>query len=443
MDKNPTLKKRVIKNASWIIAAKVIQAIIGLVISMLTARFLGPANFGIINYASSIMAFAVPIMGLGFSNVLVQEFTNNPEDEGKIIGTAVALCFISSLFCIAGIALYTFIVDFNERTTNLVVLLYSLSLIAQAVELIQYWFQAKLLSKYISIASLVVYLIVASYRVVLLILKAPVILFAISSALDYLLIAILLFVTYKKKSDKKISFSKEIGKRLFHKSKHYIFSSLMVVIFSQTDKVMIKLMINEEAVGYYSAAVSCAGMTSFVFAAIIDSFRPVIFQHKKENNVLGYELNLKRLYCIVIYLAFAQSLVMTFFSKLIIYILYGEQYHNSILALQIIVWYTTFAYVGSIRNVWVLGENKQKYLWIINLTAALMNVLLNFFFIQLWGIYGAAIASLITQIFANVVMNIIVWPFHHSLFLMLKGLNPKLIIGLFRKDTSLNDSRRN
>ena len=217
----------------------------------------------------------------------------------------------------------------------------------------------------------------------------------------------------------------------------------MVVIFSQTDKVMIKLMINEEAVGYYSAAVSCAGLTSFVFAAIIDSFRPVIFQHKKESDKFGYELNLKRLYCIVIYLALAQSLAMTFFSKLIIHILYGEQYYDSILALQIVVWYTTFAYVGSVRNVWVLGENKQKYLWIINLTAALMNVLLNIFFIKWLGIYGAAIASLITQIFANVVMNIIVWPFHHSLLLMLKGLNPKLIIDLFRKDAVLDDSRRN
>ena len=55
-------KNRVVKNASWIIGIQIVKSLLGLVISMLTARFLGPSNFGLINYAASIVAFVTPIM---------------------------------------------------------------------------------------------------------------------------------------------------------------------------------------------------------------------------------------------------------------------------------------------------------------------------------------------------------------------------------------------
>ena len=67
------IKNRVIKNASWIIACRVVQSILSFLIGMLTARYLGPANYGLINYASSVVAFVTPIMYLGLNAVLVQE----------------------------------------------------------------------------------------------------------------------------------------------------------------------------------------------------------------------------------------------------------------------------------------------------------------------------------------------------------------------------------
>ena len=78
------IHNKVIKNASWIIVGRIAQSIVGMLIAMITARFLGPSNYGLINYASSIVAFAVPIMQLGLSNILVQELVNNKEKEGEI-----------------------------------------------------------------------------------------------------------------------------------------------------------------------------------------------------------------------------------------------------------------------------------------------------------------------------------------------------------------------
>ena len=418
---------KVIKNAKWIIICKVFQAVLGVVISSLTARYLGDSSFGVINYAASIVTFVVPIMQLGFTNVLVQETINNPDEEGKIYGTVILLSFINSLVCILGIVGIVSLINAGEKEKIMVCGLYGLMLIPQALEMIQYWFQAKYISKYTSVIALIAYAIITCYKIFLLATKKTVYWFSVSHALDYLIIAIVLLILYKRLGGQKLSFSLRVARRIFARSKHYIVSGLMVTIFAQTDKIMINLMMDDAATGWYSAAVSCAGITSFLFVAIIDAVRPWVFEQLKVGE-REFEKSVVLLYSIIIYLALAQSVFMTLFAKLIILILYGNQFLNSINALKIIVWYTTFSYMGAVRNVWILAQNKQKFLWVINLSGAIFNIILNFTFIPLWGINGAAVASLLTQIFTNFLIGFIIQPIRSNNKLMLKALNPLVLI---------------
>lgn len=397
---------------------------------MLIARYLGPQNFGVISYAASLVGFVTPLVFLGLNNVLVQEITKNPDKEGVIIGTSIFLSIISALFCMLGVIIFTFFANAGETETIIVSSLYSLILIFQVLDLIQYWFQAKLLSRYSSIISLVAYFIVSGYKVILLIYQKNIYWFSISNAIGYFIISISLILLYFKLGGQRFSFSKEIGIKLLARSKHYILAGLMIAIFAQTDKIMIKLMISDAATGYYSAAVSVASMTSFVYLAIIDSFRPVIFKYHEESKE-KFELNIKRLYSIIIYISLAQAIIMTIFSSLIIHILYGSAYSGAINALRIICWYTTFSYLGSIRNIWILCMNLQKYLVVINLSGALLNVVLNLLLIPVIGIEGAAIASFATQFFSNFIIGFILTPMKENNILILSSLNPKYLISIF------------
>ena len=423
---------KVAKNATWIIACRVVQAVFALIINMLTARYLGPSNFGLITYASSLVAFVLPIMQLGFSSILVQEIVNDPDREGKTLGTSMFLSLCSSICCIIGVTAFAFIANHDEPVTILVCLLYSLILIFQALDLMQYWFQAKYLSKYTSIVSLCAYLVVSAYKIYLLVTAKNVYWFAISNAFDYALISISIIFIYHKLGGQKLSFSFELGKEMFNRSKHYILSAMMVTVFAQTDKIMIKLMIDEAATGYYGAAVACAGMSSFVFTAIIDSFRPSIFEGQKiSEDVFKHRLTM--LYSIVIYISLAQSIMMTALAGIIIHILYGAAYAPAVGALQIVVWYTTFSYMGAVRNIWILANNMQHYLWKINLLGALANIVMNAILIPIIGIYGAALASLITQFFTNVIVGYIIKPVIPNNVIMVEGLNPSYLIDAFRR----------
>ena len=52
------MKEKVIKNAAWMIVCKIAQALISLLITMFTARYLGPSNYGVVTYAASVVSFA-------------------------------------------------------------------------------------------------------------------------------------------------------------------------------------------------------------------------------------------------------------------------------------------------------------------------------------------------------------------------------------------------
>ena len=433
-------RNSVTKNAAWIISCKIVQSLFGLVVSALSARYLGPSNYGVINYAASIIAFMLPIVQLGFRSTLVREIVEKPEYEGEIIGTSLFFNFLSAIA--STIAVYGFVrvANTGEQTTLIVCMLYSISLFAQALEMIQYWFQAKMISQYTSLTGLAAYVVMTAYKIYLLATQKSVYWFAVSNALDYFIIAIVLIVIYHKLGGQRLKVSFKRFKEMFARSRFFIVSSLMVTIFAQTDKIMLKTMINDEAVGIYSAAVTCAGLTSFVFASIIDSFRPVVFENKQKSSKL-YEDSLILCYSIVIFLSLAQSTVFTLFSRLIIGILYGAEYLASANVLSLVVWYTTFSYIGPVRNVWMLAEEKQKYLWIINLSGALANILLNTMLIPIMGVMGAALASLITQIFTNVIIVFIMKPIRYNNKLMLKGCNPALIVN-YTKQFILNIMNR-
>ena len=413
---------RVVKNASWMIVCKVIQSVLAFVIGTLSARYLGPSDYGVVNYAASVVSFVAPIMYLGFNSTLVRELVKDPEHQGEIMGSAIGMSIISALLCIVGVNAFVLVANRGNTETIIVCALYSTLLLFQAIDLIKYWFQSKLLSKYTSVAALVAYIIIAAYKALLLITHKSVYWFAVANSIEFLVIAIALIVIYFIIGRSRLSFSFRRAGSMMKRSGFFIISNMMITIFAHTDRIMLKHMIGDAATGCYSAAASLAVITSFVFTAIIDSASPVILESTEDTE--RFERNMKRTYGIVIAISLLQSIAMTLLAKPMVLLTYGRDYYDSIKVLRLVVWYTTFSYCGGVRSVWILAKNYQKYIWGINLAGALMNVVLNFALIPFMGIMGAALASILSQFFTNVVMGYILKPFRPNNALMVKSLAP-------------------
>ena len=120
---------KVFTNASWIIGCKIAQSGLALLLNALTARYFGPSNFGLINYAASLVAFITPLVTLGTNETLVNEIIQNPESEGAILGTSMTMTFCASLVCVMGLSAFVWFANPGDPVTIRVVTLYSLLLI--------------------------------------------------------------------------------------------------------------------------------------------------------------------------------------------------------------------------------------------------------------------------------------------------------------------------
>ena len=233
---------RVAKNAAWIISCRVVQALMGLVVGALTARYLGPSNFGSINYAASLTAFIAPVLYLGLNATLVHELITREKREGAVLGTSLAVGSLASVVCFIGVCAFAFFVSASEQETVIVCCLYSIGLLFQAADMLQFWFQKNLQSKYYAVAMLIAYTAVSAYRVALLISHQSVYWFALTAAIDHGVVALVLFWAYRRKGGmKNCRFQIHIAKEMFAKSKHYIIPALMVSIFATTDKLMLQV----------------------------------------------------------------------------------------------------------------------------------------------------------------------------------------------------------
>ncbi len=421
------LKNKEVKNAGWLIGGRVLQMIISLFVGILTARYLGPSNYGLVSYGGAFVSFFTSVCSLGLNSILVKEFIDNPEEQGKTIGSALVMRIASSLLSVLMIFGIVCIADNDEPMTIAVVALCSLGLVFQVFETINFWFQAQYKSKITSIATLVAYIITSIYKVVLLVLEKDVRWFAFATSVDYIIIAIFLLIAYKKYNGQKLSFSLNKSKAMIKVSHHYILSSMMVAIYGQTDKLMLKQMMSETDVGYYSTATAICAMWVFVLQAIIDSMYPTILRLHKENSE-QYEKKNRQLYAIVFYVSCFVSIVFLIFGELAVQILYGKEYLPAVAPLKIITWYTAFSYLGVARNAWIVSEGKQKYLKYIYAAAAIMNVVLNVIFIPFFGASGAAIASLITQVFTSIILPLLIRPLRKNAKMMVEAIFMKNII---------------
>lgn len=426
------IKNKVITSASWIIICRIIQSVGSLLVMMIISRHFGPSGFGLINYASSVCTFFLPFMQLGLHNIQVNEILNNQDKEHGILGTSILLSFVSSLFCIVGVVLFVLVANRGETETIIVCAIYSLILLFQGIEIIQYWFQAHYKFKYVSIIVLTAFFISSIIKLLLVLNGRPIRDFAVSYVFEHFIIALLLYILYRKQGGMKPYSNKAIAKELLNKSKYYIIANLMLVIFAQTDKVMLKLMLSNEATGIYSAAFALSGMLNFIYDAVIDAFRPSIIQKKNEDSERYIDC-LQNLNCIIVFLCVIMGIGITIFARMAIMIIYGNEYLASVPVTRIVVWYTVFAYLGTVRNIWLLIENKQNYLWKVNMFGALINVVLNITFIPVMGAEGAAIATLVTQFFTNVVLSYVFKAFRPYSRILIHSLNPMRIIHMIKE----------
>jgi len=398
-----TINGKVLANTTWIIGGKIFQMVLSLIISMMIARYLGPSNFGLINYVVSFVALFTSVSALGLDGIIVNELVKGEKASNDIIGTSIVIRFISGLLSIICVLALVYLFNRNNKLLLIIALLQSLSLPLKAFESINFWFQYQLKSKYIVIAQIVGYIITSTYKIFLLLTEKGVVWFSASISLEVLFVSLIMINSYSSKNGLRFKFSPQLVKSMLSRSYHFIIAGIMATVYAQIDKVMLGNMVGISSVGVYTAAVTVSVTWSFIPIAVIESLRPVIMELRNKN-FSSYEVKLKQLLSIILWISIFFSLGIAVFGKWIILILFGNQYFG---AHKVLYFYSAgmvFSYIGNVRSLWLICEEKYKYVQFFSIAGAITNIILNLIMINLWGIYGAAIATSITQIALNMII---------------------------------------
>lgn len=388
-------------NTVWLFAEKAVRMAIGFVVGIYVARQLGPAKYGLLNYAISYVGIFSVIAGMGLDSIVIRELVKYPEKRNKILGSTFIMKLAGFILMLTGIwiALYF---SSNDHSTNMIVLVIAAGYLFQIFQTIDFYFQAQVLSKYVAISQIIAWSLVSAGRAFCAWKGYPLIYFAWLEAINMCLMSLgyLFFYIIKVSHPFHWRFDCCIVRELFKNSWPLLLSSAAGVIYMRIDQVMIKSMLGDTQVGYYAVAIRLVELWYFVPMIICSSLFPSIIRAKKISQE-HYLHRLQMLFTLMFWLAIAIALGTTLFGKYIISWLYGSEYINSIPVLIIYVWATIFVFYGVAAGKWLVNERLQRYSLYLSLLGCVSNVILNIILIRWFKLYGAAIATLISYSLAT------------------------------------------
>lgn len=297
-----------ISNTSWMMAQQIYSMILSLVVGSLSARYLGPSNYGLLSYGSSLISLFTMVSSLGLTNVIINEMIKKPEKTGSYLGSALIARLVASFLSLGLIYGIIRFLEPNNQLLQTVTVLQGLAVIFQAYEVFTYYFQMQMQMKVVSLATMLALTAAAIWRISLLAHSADVPFFALTNSIQYLVAGLIVIAIFVVKANIKLTVSFRDAKYLVGKSYHLIISSIASTICCQIDKIMIGKMLNETHLGFYSAAVTIAELWEFVPSAAVNSARPLILS-KRENDYKEYERRFQLLLLAITCLGIGVSII--------------------------------------------------------------------------------------------------------------------------------------
>lgn len=420
-------KKRVLANMSWLMGGKVVNMILSFFVSLATARYLGPSNYGTINYVAAYVSFFSSITSLGLSVIVIKEVSMKKEDDNEIIWTGIFCRFITAVLSTISVMSFFALAKADDPLMLKIAFLESIAILASAFDTFMYWFQGKLMGKYVSIAGVIAYLAMSLYRLYLLASGADILWFAFATSVDTLILSAVLMLVFIWKNGFHVRVSFRMGKKLLKQSYHYMISGLIAILYSKIDQVMLGEMLDSTSVGLYSAALTIAGLWGMIPSAFIQSVSPILYKNAEEARGTFLK-RLKQSYAGIWILNVCWSLFVSVFSYWIVLLLYGNEYLEARSALVIVVWYSGISSIGSLTQVYLATENKNRYVNYFAVAGLITDVILNFLLIPRFGIMGAAATTLVTYIVIHIIMPFAIRDTREAGILILQGMVLKDVI---------------
>jgi polysaccharide transporter, PST family len=386
-----------LSNIGWLSGDRFLRMFGAVVAGMVVARYLGPTQFGLLNYGLAIYGLFNVISTLGLDQVVIRDLTLDESGEPEILGSGFILKAAASVVTTIAAIIAAKLLEPRDTVLIEIVALMSIASISQALDVINFFFQAKVKSRHSVVPLNIVFVLATTARIVAVFLRLDLLVFAWIAALEVLFGEIGQAISYARFRVSMPRWSWHLGraKALLSDSWPLLVSSLMVSIYMRADQVLLGTLSSKAAVGQYTAAIRLSEIWYSIPVIICATVMPKLLK-TREVDPARYYSRLQRLYESMVLVSVVVALITQFVAPFVVRILYGAQFGPATGILRVHIWAGMFVFVGSISATQFVQERLTVSIMQRSLLGAVLNVILNLLWIPRWGGIGSAIATLIS-----------------------------------------------
>ena len=395
--------KLLASNSGWLVGEKVFTGMLTILVAAVVARYLGPEKYGLLSYTFAVAGLFAVLGELGLDGLVVRELVAKPKQQPSILGTVTGLKFLSYGTVSLVLAAFGFWTSGGSKVEQLLFAFAAIFVILQSLSAPLFWFHSRVEGRYVSISNTAGSVASNGFRILLVTGGASLLWFGSAYILTAVVMLTFAFGLFKFRGGPPLRswhFDLKIALSLLRESGLIFVGSISAVIFLKIDQVMLRWMMGIDVVGTYAVASQLSEAFYIIPTAIAASVFPRLIALKSSGKE-DFERGLQSILNINSLISQTIVILILIFSGIIISILFGSQYYDSIIILQIHILAAPFIFSRICISRWVLIEKKYKLYTVYQLLGALLNILLNYFMIPHLGAKGAAIATVISYCFAG------------------------------------------
>jgi len=413
---------KVTKNVSWAVAGKTVSLLGSLLVGILVARYLGPEQYGLMNYVISYVCIFQVFATFGLDNIQIREESKHPEERDVIIGTAFTIKLVLAVITIAAVAISVMITE-TDSFTRWMIMLYSLSIVLNSLNVIRNHFTSLVWNEYVVKTEISRTIIGAAIKIGLLFVKASLGWFIAVYTFDFVLLASGYCTSYRLKIDKirLWRFDMKWAKYLVIQSFPLMLTGAAVMIYQRIDQVMIGKMVDSASVGQFSVASKFVEVLIFVPTIIAQTVAPILIR-TREKNEAEYQKKSQMFMNITIWGSFFMALVTSLVSYYLVVWTFGEKYLPAVAILQILSFKAVSVALSNTAGQLLIIEGLQKFAILRDAFGCLICVIFNLLLIPHFGATGAAIVAILSNLAAGYIADLFIPQYRHFFRMQSKAL---------------------
>ena len=418
---SPT-KGLIVQNLFWAIMGKFVNLLSGLLVGIIVARYLGPEQYGLMNYVLSYVFLFQTFAIFGLDSIEIREEARHQANFETIIGTAFGIKIITGvIFMILSIA--TSVVMESDSYTTILVAIYSFSIVLNSFSVIRNYFTSIVQNEYVVKAEISRCLLSMAIKVVLLLLHLPLIWFIVSYMVDFAFLASGYVMAYHAKIGKLRTwkFDKKSAFFLLKESFPLLLTSAAVIMYQRIDQVMIGQMVDKSAVGFFSVATRFVEVLIYIPMTLAQTISPVLVR-ARERSEQEYEKKCQQFMNLSLWLSLSAAFVTSLLANQIVGLTFGSAYAPAVGVLQIMAFKVASVALSNTAGTMLVCEGLQKYAIFRDTFGCIVCIVLNYLLLPHYGIIAAAYVAIISNIAAGYVADAFIPAYRHLFVRQTKSL---------------------